>query len=228
MMNRCIALFTGGKESVFSVLKAREQGYEIDELIFLKKPSFSVHKVNLPAIRAVAKMLSIELNVLESGDKPEDDKALITYLKKKRENGVNNLITGNVKLEETHDIYQKLCEKVGLRLIEPLRGWNTLELLIEYSKIDLQFMIIGIRDEELDPKWLGATISKQNIENFIEEVLSKGVDPCGEYGEYHSIVIQLKNFSSGLKSNFILKGESACINYLQLVNPQTIETNNKW
>ena len=39
--------------------------------------------------------------------------------------------------EETHDIYQKLCEKVGLRLIEPLRGWDTLELLMEYSKIDL-------------------------------------------------------------------------------------------
>ena len=82
MMNRCIALFTGGKESVFSVLKAREQGYEIDELIFLKKPRFSVHKVNLPAVRAVAKMLGIELNVLESGDKPDDDKVLITYLKK--------------------------------------------------------------------------------------------------------------------------------------------------
>jgi len=40
-------------------------------------------------------------------------------------------------------------------LVEPLKGLDTLELLMEYSKIDLQFMIIGIRDEELDSKWLG-------------------------------------------------------------------------
>ena len=213
MMNRCIALFTGGKESVFSVLKAREQGYEIDELIFLKKPSFSVHKVNLPAIRAVAKMLSIELNVLESSDKPEDDKVLITYLKKKRENGVNNLITGNVKLEETHDIYQKLCEKVGLRLIEPLRGWDTLELLMEYFKIDLQFMIIGIRDEELDPKWLGRTVTQQNLEEFLADILSRGIDPCGEYGEYHSLVTGLKEIKLSLRPIKIEKSSSN-MNYI--------------
>jgi len=213
MMNRCIALFTGGKESVFSVLKAREQGYEIDELIFLKKPRFSVHKVNLPAVRAVAKMLGIELNVLESGDKPEDDKVLITYLKKKRENGVNNLITGNVKLEETHDIYQKLCEKVGLRLIEPLRGWDTLELLMEYFKIDLQFMIIGIRDEELDPKWLGRVITQGNFEEFLTDILSRGTDPCGEYGEYHTLVTGLKEIKLNLRPVKIERSDSG-MNYI--------------
>jgi len=217
-MNKCVALFTGGKESVFSVLKARERGYDIDELIFLKKPSFSVHKVNLPAIRAVAKMLSIELNVLESGDKPEDDKVLITYLKKKRENGVNNLITGNVKLEETHDIYQKLCEKIGLRLIEPLRGWDTLELLMEYSKINLQFMIIGIRDEELDPKWLGRVVTQQNLEEFLADILSRGIDPCGEYGEYHSLVTGLKEVKVGFRPVKIERSDSN-MNYILIDVP---------
>jgi len=33
-MNKCVALFTGGKESAFSILKARELGYEVEELIF--------------------------------------------------------------------------------------------------------------------------------------------------------------------------------------------------
>ena len=213
MMNRCIALFTGGKESVFSVLKARERGYEIDELIFLKKPRFSVHKVNLPAVRAVAKMLDIDLNKVETSDKPEDDKVLITYLKKKRENGVSNLLTGNVKLEEIHDIYQKLCEKAGLRLIEPLRGWDTLELLMEYFKIDLQFMIIGIRDEELDSKWLGEIVTRQNFEEFLTDVLSRGIDPCGEYGEYHTLVTGLKEAKVSLRPVKIEKSDSN-MNYI--------------
>ena len=96
--------------------------------------------------------------------------------------GLNALVTGNVKLEENHEIYASLCKKAGLKLVEPLRGKDTLELLIEYSKIGMQFMVIGIRNEELDHKWLGATISEQNIENFLEEVFSKGIDPCASTG----------------------------------------------
>jgi len=53
-MNRCVTLFTGGKESVFSILKAKEYGYRVEELVFLEKPGFSVHKVNVQAVKAVA------------------------------------------------------------------------------------------------------------------------------------------------------------------------------
>ena len=226
-MNKCVALFTGGKESVFSILKARELGYEVKELLFLKKPGFSVHKVNLPTVKAVAKMLGYELRTIAVSNEVSEDRSLINYLKEQNRRGLNALVSGNVKLEENHEIYASLCEKTGLELIEPLRGKNTLELLIEYSKIGMQFMIIGIRDEELDPGWLGATISKQNIENFVEEVLSKGIDPCGEYGEYHSIVTELKSLGKGLKSTSAVRDESACTSYLLLMNPQIIKTGDK-
>jgi len=226
-MNGCIALFTGGKESVFSILKTIESGYKIKELLFLEKPGFSAHKANLPAVKAVAKMLGYELKTISVGNELLEDKSLINYLREQRRKGLNALVTGNVKLEENHKIYASLCERTGLKLVEPLRGKDTLELLIEYSRIGMQFMIIGIRNKKLDHKWLGATISKQNIENFVEEVLSKGIDPCGEYGEYHSIVTKLKNLGKGLKSTSIVKGESACTSYLLLLNPQIIKTDDK-
>jgi len=226
-MNRCIALFTGGKESVFSILKTIESGYKIEELLFLEKPGFSVHKANLPAVKAVAKMLGYELKTISVSNELLEDKSLINYLKEQKMKGLNALVTGNVKLEENHEIHASLCKRVGLKLVEPLRGKDTLELLIEYSKIGMQFMVIGIRNEELDHKWLGATISEQNIENFLEEVLSKGIDPCGEYGEYHSIVTELKGLGKSLKSTSIVKGENVCTIYLLLLNPRIIKTDDK-
>ena len=81
-------------------------------------------------------------------------------------------------------------------MVEPLKGLDTLELLMEYFKIDLQFMIIGIRDEELDPKWLGEIITRQNFEEFLTDVLSREIDPCGEYGEYHTLITVLKKRSN--------------------------------
>jgi len=37
-MERCIMIFSGGKESVYSLLEAKSQGYEIGDLLFFEKP----------------------------------------------------------------------------------------------------------------------------------------------------------------------------------------------
>ena len=190
-MNKCVALFTGGKESVFSILKAKDLGYEVEELIFLEKPGFSVHKVNIQAVKAVAPMLGHRLEALKVSNEILEDKLLITYLERLKEQGITTLVTGNVKIEENHTTYVKLCEKVGLELIEPLYNRDTLELLLKYAEIGLDFLIIGIRRNSLSHEWLGKTITRENFENFLAEVLSNGIDPCGEYGEYHTLVTRI-------------------------------------
>ncbi|MEM4005673.1 MAG: hypothetical protein QXM43_08590, partial [Desulfurococcaceae archaeon] len=162
-MSKLVALFTGGKESVYSILMAERLGHQVEKLLFLERPGFSAHKANLSAVRTVAEMLGHGLTVIRTSGNFEDDERLIAYLRKSMKEGVDGLLTGNVKLEERSRIHEELCEKAGLKLIEPLRGLDTVELMMEYSKIGLQFTIIGIRDERLDVKWLGTLISKQNI-----------------------------------------------------------------
>ena len=212
-MEKCIVVFSGGKESVYSLLEAKSRGYEIVDLLFLEKPGFSVHKVNLPAVKAVAKMLGYELKMISVGEEIEKDEGLMRYLREQKRKGLNTLVTGNVKLEEYHKIYGSLCEGAGLELVEPLKGLDTLELLMEYSRIDLQFMIIGIRDEELDSKWLGEIVTRQNFEEFLTDVLSRGIDPCGEYGEYHTLVTGLKEAKVSLRPVKIEKSDSN-MNYI--------------
>ncbi|MEM4466317.1 MAG: hypothetical protein QXE61_04485 [Nitrososphaerota archaeon] len=222
-MNKLIALFTGGKESVYSILRAKALGYEIERLLFLERAGFSVHKTNLSAVNTVAEMLGHGLTVIRTSSNFEDDERLIAYLRESGEKGVDGLLTGNVKLEERSRIHEELCEKAGLKLIEPLRGLDTVELMMEYSKIGLRFTIIGIRDERLDVKWLGTTISKQNIEEFLTDVLSSGIDPCGEYGEYHSIVTGLKHLGTRLEYCLTTIKEEDKIKYVILQNPRIIK-----
>jgi len=190
-MKKCIVVFSGGKESVYSLLEAKSQGYEIVKLLFLDKPGFSVHKANIETVKAVAQMLGYTLEKLKVSNEIPEDKSLITYLERLRERGITALVTGNVKIEENHNIYAELCERVGLKLVEPLYNRDTLELLIKYAEIGLDFLIVGIRRNSLSPEWLGKTITKENFESFLTEALSNGIDPCGEYGEYHTIVTRL-------------------------------------
>ena len=129
------------------------------DLLFLEKPGFSVRKVNLQAVKAVAKMLGYELKTMSVGEEIEKDERIIRYLREQKRKGLNTLLTGNVKLEVHRAIYGSLCERARLELVELLKELDTLELLMEYSKIDLQFMIIGIRDGELHSKWLGEIVT---------------------------------------------------------------------
>ena len=215
-MNKCVALFTGGKESVFSILKARELGYEVEELIFLEKPEFSVHKANIQAVKAVAQMLGYTLKVLKVSNELSKDKSLITYLERLKERGITALVTGNVKIEENHNIYAELCERVGLKLVEPLYNRDTLELLIKYAEIGLDFLIVGIRRNSLSPEWLGKTITKENFEIFLTEALSNGIDPCGEYGEYHTIVTRLGDQMLVIERNSLSIHEKDDTRYISL------------
>ena len=90
-------------------------------------------------------MLGHALEVLKVSDEIRKDRSLITYLDRLRERGVTALVTGNVKIEENHNTYAKLCEKVGLELVEPLYNRDTLKLLLKYIEIGLEFLIMGIR-----------------------------------------------------------------------------------
>jgi len=215
-MKKCIVVFSGGKESVYSLLEAKSQGYEIVKLLFLDKPGFSVHKANIETVKAVAQMLGYTLEKLKVSNEIPEDKSLITYLERLRERGITALVTGNVKIEENHNIYAELCEKVGLELIEPLYNRDTLELLIKYAEIGLDFLIVGIRRNSLSPEWLGKTITKENFEIFLTEALSNGIDPCGEYGEYHTIVTRLGDQMLVIERNSLSIHEKDNTRYISL------------
>jgi len=96
-MKRCVVIFSGGKESVFSLLEAKSQGYEIVDLLFLEKPGFSVHKVNLPAVKAVAKMLGYELKTISVGEEIEKDGGAHKIPKRTEEKGLKHISYGECK-----------------------------------------------------------------------------------------------------------------------------------
>ncbi|MEM0490216.1 MAG: ATPase, partial [Ignisphaera sp.] len=38
-------------------------------------------------------------------------------------------------------------------------------------------------------EWLGVELGKSNVDLFVEKALKIGVDPLGEKGEYHTVVL---------------------------------------
>ena len=54
--------------------------------------------------------------------------------------------------------------------------------------------IVTVRDNVLDASWLGRRLTL----NLLADLDAAGSDPCGEHGEYHTVVVDAPAFSSPL------------------------------
>jgi diphthamide synthase (EF-2-diphthine--ammonia ligase) len=59
-------------------------------------------------------------------------------------------------------------------------------------------IMVTARAAHLDESWLGRSITA----DAVRELEALGVDPCGEYGEYHTLVTSTPLFSAPLELSF--------------------------
>ena len=74
----------------------------------------------------------------------------------------------------------------------PLFGSLTLALFDEWTASGADAIIVTARAECLDESWLGRPLRAE----MRAELARRGVDPCGERGEYHTAVTNSPLFSS--------------------------------
>ena len=91
-----------------------------------------------------------------------------------------------------------MCAPRGLIAVEPLFGRSTRALLVDWVRSDGEAVIVTARAEFLDASWLGRTLSL----DMLAELEQLGVDPCGERGEYHTVVTNSRLFRHPLVLEF--------------------------
>ena len=87
---------------------------------------------------------------------------------------------------------ERVCAAEGLVPVEPLWGESTETLYREFVDTGADARIVTVRDGVLGPSWLGARLTL----DLLDDITAAGVDPCGEHGEYHTVVVDAPLFSS--------------------------------
>jgi uncharacterized protein (TIGR00290 family) len=108
--------------------------------------------------------------------------------------GITHMIFGDILFEEHRLWAERMCEAAGLAAVEPLWGSSTTTLFHEWVASGADAMIVTTRAALLDDAWLGRRLSADLLPLF-EQL---GVDPCGERGEYHTVVTNSPLFRSPL------------------------------
>ena len=113
-------------------------------------------------------------------------------LEQVKADGVTHVIFGDILFDDHRRWAEQMCEAAGLTAVEPLFGSSTLALFEEWADSGADALIVTARAELLDQTWLGRPLRRDMLDSFRR----LGVDPCGERGEYHTVVTNSPLFSS--------------------------------
>jgi len=209
-----VGLISGGKDSIFNIMKCIEKGHELvavanlhpkalgtetDSYMYQSVGSENIEKIaqclDTPLFRReiTGKPVILDLEYKGTSEDKKDDEVedLYLLLKEVKEKfpDVKGVSSGAIA-----STYQKLrvediCGRLGLVSLAYLWGRDQQELLQEMIDCSMTAIIIKTAVMGLDPyKHLGKTIAELK-DHFWQISKNYGFNVCGEGGEYESLTI---------------------------------------
>jgi uncharacterized protein (TIGR00290 family) len=100
-----------------------------------------------------------------------------------RAEDVHHMIFGDLFLEDIRAYRDERLAKAGMQGIYPLWGRNTVELADTMIASGIEARIACLDPARVDPALAGRPFDRTLLAS-----LPEGVDPCGENGEFHTVV----------------------------------------
>jgi diphthine-ammonia ligase len=206
---KAAALFSGGKDSLYSVQLVEKRGVKVTNLITLLPtlPWPSPHAENIECLKKIATSMNKQLTIVDARDKEALPGALKSL-------NIDTLVAGDINVEEHVTAFEALCKNVGIKLLEPIYGRNTADLFDEIFGLGYKALITGVNLKELGEEWLGFVINKDTGAEFLSKIGS--VDPLGENGEFHTLVLDCPLYSNVFKVVSMEKKSAKGISYLNV------------
>jgi len=218
MNNNFFCSWSGGKDSALSLYKAIQKDLKPKKLLNMmneKGENSRSHNLPLSILKAQAESLNIPLTTKRSSW-DDYEEIFINTLKDFKKEGIDKGVFGDIDLAEHREWEEKVCNKAGLEAVLPLWNQDREALLHEFIDLGFKTMIIVVNEDYLDKKYLGKILDK----NLIKEFKEIGIDPSGENGEYHTVVIDGPIFDKKVKieKKEILNNENYWFQSVELTN----------
>jgi diphthine-ammonia ligase len=198
--------WSGGMESCLSLYKALKEGYNVAYLVAFVTETWPRYIHPLPVMALQSKSLGIPLlkrKVKDPFEKTyrEEISGLID------EEGIEGIVTGDIYIvDELHGRWMnKVTEGLDISVIMPLWGQDTSKVLKEEVTTGFKSIFTSILQEWLSEDWLGKELNQNSAEELQALAEKTGLDPCGEKGEYHTMVIDGPIFKQAIEISKVSK-----------------------
>ncbi len=193
---RSIVSFSGGKDSSLALYHAMKTGKVIGLIVMLEEQGqrSRSHAMPLDIIRAQAQAIGLPVFMASSSWNDYETK-FISLLNEAKQKGAEVLVTGDLDMPEYGCWHDRITQTVRLKLGMPLWLRPHREVVEEFIQLGFKSVIVtvnlklGMKVEDL-----GQVLSLE----YIQELENRGINPCGEGGEFHTTVIDGPIFNKAI------------------------------
>ncbi|MHC4120485.1 MAG: Dph6-related ATP pyrophosphatase [Planctomycetota bacterium] len=192
-----IASWSGGKDSCLAFYRAMLDGYDIRFLVNYVSAEYgrvNFHGTEPRLIQLQAESIGIRLCQKET-TKGCYERQFKEAIRSLIPEGVDGMVFGDIYLQENRDWPERVCAEVGIEAVEPLWGRDAEDILCEFIDAGFQAVIVAGKLEVVDAAWIGRRLDR----DFMEYLRSRGICPCGEKGEYHTLVVDGPIFDKAIE-----------------------------
>ena len=179
--------YSCGKDSTLALHKMVEQGHTPVALLVMFNQDQErswFHGVDRPLLEQIAASLELPLLLCASSGE-EYHLAFEEGLRRAMEMGAEACIFGDIDIEDNAAWCRARCDAVGLPAHFPLWKRDRAENTREAVALGYRCVVKCVRNRDLPQSYLGRVMD----EEMIEDMARRGIDICGENGEYHTIVL---------------------------------------
>ena len=181
--------WSGGKDSALGLRTLLAQGdLVVDRLVTTTHPErheSTVHGLPVPLLQAQARSLGIPLQTI-----PLPGPGLDGYVEtmraatlQMRQAGIDAFAFGDLTCSDVRRLKEEQFGPLGIEVLEPLWGLTSRDCIERFLQSGIQAVTVVVDADVLGKCDVGVRLDRQFIDR-----LPAGVDPCGEFGEYHSFV----------------------------------------
>lgn len=200
---KAVVSWSSGKDSAFALCETVRLGLAepVALLTTVTAPyeRVSMHGVREELLNAQAGALGLPLiRVPIPAPCPNDvyEAAMRDALEEVKALGATHMVFGDLFLEDIRAYRERMLEGTGITPMFPLWGEPTDELANRMFENGLSARITCVDSKQLPKRFSGRVYDAELVAS-----LPDGVDPCGENGEFHTLVTHCSAFPEPLQVN---------------------------
>jgi len=206
-MEQAFASWSGGKDCCMACYLASVGGLKIRYLLNMVtedgKTSWS-HGMAAQWLDMQSKAIGIPL-VQKRTTQADYEAAFKSTMVDFKQDGITAGVFGDIDFNAHKEWINRVCAAGGITPHLPLWEMDQNKILKDFVDLGFETIVVSTNPELMDESWLGRKIDR----NFIADINKlKNVTPCGESGEYHTLVIDGPIFKKRLeviKANKVLR-----------------------
>ncbi|HKU50294.1 MAG TPA: diphthine--ammonia ligase [Nitrososphaera sp.] len=204
-MMRLASLFSGGKDSTFSIMRAREMGHEISCLISIdpvSDDSLLFHYPNSWVTDFLAESMRIPIvrSPAVGGSKEGEISSLEQAITRARSShAFEGILHGGISSQFQRKAFEKICEDNGLAVVAPLWGADPVAYTGELLDSGFHVMIVGVSAMGLGREWLGRILDWTMLQELRMRSAKYGFNLNFEGGEAETLVVDCPLYEKRLQ-----------------------------